>query len=119
MLKQQILESPLGKAFLLKLKKNELIEQELRRLMKIDGQKCYEEYKNISCKTRVNNLLPPELTDRKEDMILNATFFINHYKVTDFVRNTNHQEEKYRAKGFSFDVTGPWAPHNFVKLLSE
>lgn len=115
-LERQILESSPGKAFLLNRKKNELIEQNVGRLMKTNGQKCYEEYKNISLASHINNILPREVTERQDDMILNAVFFIDKKKTADFVRLANLQEGKYRSVGFSFDVTGPWPPFSFVSL---
>jgi hypothetical protein len=115
-LEKQILESSPGKAFLLSRKKNELIEQNIGKLMKINGQKCFEEYKNISHVSRINNLLPREVTEREDDMILNAVFFIDKTKAADFVRIADLQEGKYRSVGFSFEVTGPWPPFSFVSL---
>lgn len=115
-LEQQILESSPGKAFLLKRKKNELKESEVRRLMRINGQKCYEEYRNISYKIHLNNLLPQELTKREEDMVLNATFFVDKKNVMDFVHIANLQEEEYKSIGFLFDVTGPCPPFSFASI---
>ena len=116
MLEKQILESSPGKAFLLKRKKAELIEQEVGKLMKINGQKCYEEYKNVSQDIRINNLLPRELTEREDDMILNATFFVDKQNVNEFIHIANTQQEKYQSVGFSFDVTGPWPPFSFIAI---
>lgn len=115
-LERQILESSPGKAFLLNRKKSELIEQNIERLMKINGQACFEEYKNISVASHINNLLPREVTERQDDMILNAAFFIDKKDVVDFLHLANLQEGKYRSSGFSFDVTGPWPPFSFVSI---
>lgn len=115
-LEEQILKSSPGKAFLLKRKKAELIEQEVEKLMKINGQKCFDEYKKICEAVRVNNLLPRELTERDDDMILNTTLFINKQNIKDFIHTANLQQEKYQSLGFSFEVTGPWPPFSFVSI---
>ncbi|MEN6454461.1 MAG: GvpL/GvpF family gas vesicle protein [Prolixibacteraceae bacterium] len=115
-LERQILESSPGKAFLLNRRKNELIEQNVGRLMKINGQKCYDEYRNISLISHINNILPHEVTERQDDMILNAVFLIDKKKTADFVHLANLQEGKYRSVGFSFEVTGPWPPFSFVSM---
>lgn len=116
LLERQILESSPGKAFLLNRKKNELMDQNVRRLMKTNGQKCYDEYNSISLASHINNILPREVTERQDDMILNAVFFIDKKKTVDFVRLAKLQEGKYRSVGFSFEVTGPWPPFSFVSL---
>ena len=115
-LEEQILKSSPGKAFLLKRKKAELIEQEVEKLMKINGQKCFDEYRKICQAVRVNNLLPRELTERDDDMILNATLFINKQNIKDFICTANLQQEKYQSLGFLFEVTGPWPPFSFVSI---
>ncbi|MGE4587914.1 MAG: GvpL/GvpF family gas vesicle protein, partial [Mangrovibacterium sp.] len=118
-LERQILESPPGKAFLFNREKSVLIEREIGRLMKKNGQKCFDEYKNISEECRVNNLLPRQLTRRQDDMVLNASFFVDIGNRTGFIHIANLQEEKYRPAGFSFVVTGPWPPLNFVSVKSD
>jgi len=115
-LERQILESPPGKAFLFNRGKNVLIEQEIGRLMKKNGQKCFDEYKSISQECCINNLLPRELTRRQDDMILNASFFVDKKNRTDFIHIASLQEVKYRPAGFSFVVTGPWPPLSFVSI---
>lgn len=116
LLEEQILKSSPGRAFLLKRKKAELVDQEAGKLMKTNGQKCFDEYKNISQAVRLNNLLPRELTKREDDMILNATFFIEKQNVDEFIQLANFQRENYKCSGFTFDVTGPWPPFSFVAV---
>ncbi len=115
-LEKQVRESSPGKAFLMKRKKTALVEQKTRELMKTHGQECYEQYKNISESIRMNNLLPRELTERQDDMILNVACFIDRKNVSNFLHITNLQREEYQPLGFSIDVTGPWPPFNFVEM---
>jgi hypothetical protein len=115
-LEKQILESSPGKAFLLKRKRVELVEQEVKSILKTNGQKCYDGFKAISCDVCINNLLPHDLTGREDDMILNATFFVGKQRVSDFIPTAHLLQEKYRDIGFSFDVTGPWPPFSFISI---
>ena len=55
-LEKQIMESSPGKAFLLKRKKTELIETELDRVCKTFGQEYFDELKNLSESSGLNNL---------------------------------------------------------------
>ncbi len=115
-IEQQILESSPGKAFLLKKKKAELIEKEVEKLIKSCGQTCYDEFKNISELSRINNLLPKELTERNDDMILNVSFFIKKQRVADFVGTVDLLQGKFKNIGFDIDVSGPWPPFSFISI---
>ena len=115
-LEKHILESSPGKAFLLSLKRTELIEQEVILFMRKKGQQCFDEYKVICYESHLNNLYPRELTGRQEDMILNANFFVNKENVGLFIYLANRQESECHSLGFSFEVTGPWPPFNFILL---
>ena len=114
-LEQQIRDSSQGKGFILKIKKNELIKKEVEKIIKNCGQTCYDEFKNISELSRINNLLPKELTERSDDMILNTSFFIKKQRVADFVNAVDLLQGKYNNIGFDIDVSGPWPP-SFVKI---
>jgi len=115
-IEQQILESLPGKAFLLKKKKTELIKKEVEKIIKNCGQTCYDEFKNISELSRINNLLPKELTERSDDMILNTSFFIKKQRVADFVNAVDLLQGKYNNIGFDIDVSGPWPPFSFISI---
>ncbi|MFA4853560.1 MAG: GvpL/GvpF family gas vesicle protein [Bacteroidales bacterium] len=115
-LEQQISESSQGKGFILKKKKNEIIEKEVEKVIKSCGQTCYDECKNISELSRTNNLLPNELTERNDDMILNVSFFIKKQRVVDFVNAVDLLQGKFNNIGFDIDVSGPWPPFSFVTV---
>src|SRR3989338_777306 len=58
-------------------------------------------------------LLPKEVTERNDEMILNSAFLINKDKVGDFLNIVEDIRAKYTDKGLFFDCTGPWPPYNF------
>lgn len=112
------LSSP-GKAYLLKKKKAELIEDTLNKKINEYGQESFELLKELSSEARINKLLPKEVTDREEDMILNSAFLVNKDAVDDFINMVDTLKMHYEDKGFFFDCTGPWPPYNFCSLLKE
>ena len=118
-LEKQIMASSPGKAFLLKRKKTELIENEMDRLCKIYGQKYYDEFEILSESTSLNNLLPKEFTGRGETMILNAAFLVNKDKMTDFKNTVETLRKKDGNSGFIIEITGPCPPFSFISIKEK
>lgn len=117
-LEQQIMDSSPGKAFILKRKKTELIENEMDRLCKKSGQEFYDTFNNLSEATNLNNLLPKEFTGRADSMILNATFLVKKEKVSAFTKTSETLQIKNKNSGFFIEMTGPWPPFSFI-LIKE
>jgi len=104
-----------GKAFFLKKKKDEIIKDIINEKISEYTKDCFKRLKITAVDTKINNMLPKEVTEKKEDMVLNAAFLINKNKVGDFVNLVEELRTKYTDQGFFFDCTGPWPPYNFCK----
>ncbi len=115
-LEKQIQSSLPGKAFLLRRKKTELIENETDRLINQFGQEYYNKFKELSNLTSLNNILPEELTGRTEKMILNAAFLVPKRNVESFMGKADSLLKKDDNLGFSIETTGPWPPFSFISL---
>ena len=115
-LEKQIMASSPGKAFLLKRKKNELVENEMDRICKSYGQNYYDEFKKLSVSTNLNNLLPKEFTGSEDTMILNAAFLVNKTKVNDFRNTVDILRKEDGNSGFCIETTGPWPPFSFIYI---
>ncbi len=118
-LEKQIMASGPGKAFLLRRKKTELIENELDRLCKLYGQKYYEEFIAFSEATHLSNLIPPDFNERQDTMILNAAFLIDKIKVADFLSTVETLSKKDNDSGFGIETTGPWPPFSFIYIKEK
>jgi len=115
-LEKQIMASSPGKAFLLRRKKSELVENEMDRICKSYGQNYYDEFRKLSVSTNLNNLLPKEFTGREDTMILNAAFLVNKTKVNDFRNTVDTLRIKDGNSGFFIETTGPWPPFSFIYI---
>lgn len=115
-LEKQIMASSPGKAFILKRKKSELIENEMDRICKSYGQNYYNEFKTLSVSTSLNNLLPKEFTGREDTMILNAAFLVRKAIVNDFINTVDILRKKDGHSGFFIETTGPWPPFSFIYI---
>lgn len=115
-LEKQIMASSPGRAYLLKRKKTDLIENEMNRLCKEYGQTYFNEFENLSVATSLNNLLPKDFTGREDTMILNAVFLVQTNNVTDFNNTKENITKKDGNFGFKIDITGPWPPFSFISI---
>lgn len=118
-LEKQIMASSPGKAFLLKRKKANLVELEIDKLCKKYGQQYFDEFKNLSVATTIENLMPKELTGRDDTMILNASFLIEKHKVGSFKNVVETLRKKDENTGFLIETTGPWPPFSFVSIKEK
>lgn len=118
-LEKQIMASSPGKAFLLKRKKADLIETEMDRLCKKYGQEYYDEFKNNSVDSTIENLIPKEYTGRDDTMILNANFLVEREKVHLFTNVVENLRKKDGNTGFFIETTGPWPAFSFVFIKEK
>lgn len=110
---EEINNSFTGKSYLLKKKKEELVNQSLNRRYNECAKSCFEELNRHCVKSRINRLLPKEVTERKEEMVLNSAFLIEKDKVIDFIAVVDSFKSAYKEEGFIFYCTGPWPAYNF------
>ena len=105
-----------GKAFILKKKKDELINTSINKKLNDYGQLIFERLNQHSIQSRINKLLPKEVTERKEEMILNSAFLIKTNKVGNFMEAEDALKETFEEMGIFLDCTGPWPPYNFTNV---
>ena len=105
-----------GKAFILEKKKVELVNTSVNKKLNDYGQLIFEKLNQHSIESRINKLLPKEVTERKEEMILNSVFLIKKNKVENFIEAESALKEIFQEMGFFLDCTGPWPPYNFTDL---
>lgn len=110
------LSSP-GKGYFLKKKRDELIREGVNKRINEYSQVSFEILKELSSDERINKLLPKEVTERKEEMVLNSAFLVEKERVLEFVQAVDGLNTRYNNNGLNLDYTGPWPPYNFVGEL--
>ena len=108
-----------GKAYFLKKEKNEIIKDVVHEKSSEYTKDCFERLKVSAVDTRINRILPKEVTEKQEEMVLNAAFLIKNKQVKGFENILAYLKNKYTDKGLIFDCTGPWPPYNFCSPLNE
>ncbi|PKL50058.1 MAG: hypothetical protein CVV39_01990 [Planctomycetes bacterium HGW-Planctomycetes-1] len=118
-IEDEIKSSSAGKSYFLKKKKDELLEKTLNEKINECGQESFELLKELSFEARINRLLPREVTEREDEMVLNSAFLVDKDEVGDFRNMVDTLKMHYEGKGFYIDCTGPWPPYNFCGLSSR
>lgn len=113
---EEINSSPKGKAFFLKKKREGLIKNIINGEINRYGKESFEILKALSIETRINKLLPKEVTEREDEMILNAAFLVDRDKAVEFLSTANGLRTKYSKRGIRLSCTGPWPPYNFCQI---
>ena len=108
-----------GKAYFLKKKKDEIIKDVINEKISEYTKDCFERLKVTAVDTKINNILPKEVTEKQEDMVLNAAFLINKERLKGFVNVLAYLKTKYLNKGLILDCTGPWPPYNFCQKAHD
>lgn len=116
---KQIASATKGKAFLLEKKKDELIKDIINKKISEYTQDSFERLKRVCLEAKINKILPKEVTEKNEDMVLNAAFLISKKRVEEFNNVIQYLKTKYSDKGLILDCTGPWPAYNFCTLPKE
>jgi len=118
-IENQISSSSPGKAFFLEKKKAELLAQSTNARINEYSQESFELLKELSFEARINKLLPREVTERADDMVLNSAFLVGKDEVGDFINMVDTLKMHHENNGFFIDCTGPWPPYNFCGLSNK
>ncbi|MEK7332365.1 MAG: GvpL/GvpF family gas vesicle protein [Nitrospirota bacterium] len=118
-MEKEIASSTSGRAYLLAKKKEKLADDIVNIKIVSYAQGFIEVLKEHSIEVRINRLLPKEVTERKDEMLLNTALLIEKSNLRNFINNMNYLKEKYNRKGLDFNCTGPWPPYNFCNLSEK
>jgi len=113
---QEIASAGKGKAYFLKKKRDKLLENTISRRISEYTQDSFERLRKISFEAKINKTLPREVTEKKDEMVLNSAFLVTNKRTKEFKGVLEHLKAKYSDKGMGLDCSGPWPPYNFCSL---
>ena len=116
---RDIISASNGKAYLLKKKKEELIDVILTDRISEYTQDFFDRLNGRSVAGKINKLLPREVTQKKEQMVLNTSFLIDKKRINECDTLVASLKNKYEQIGFEFAWTGPWPPYNFCSIAEK
>lgn len=74
----------------------------------------HEQLRHHATATAVLRPQNADLSGRRGRMVHNGAYLVESGKADDFVAAATELAEAQRSRGLELEVTGPWAPYNFV-----
>ena len=118
-LKEKLALMPKGKQFLMKKKLEHLITSELEVEQSNWWSKIQQHVTSVVSEINLRRNWGREVTERKEEMIVNCDFLIEQSKSEEFMSRVIELEKLFEPLGCTFQVTGPWPPYHFSKMAKE
>ena len=105
-----------GAAYFLKKKMDETIAEEVERVSDEYAQRSHDRLSSHAEEAVINPLQSRKLTGRQEAMVLNGAYLVAEEQLAGFRAELESLEGEYSDLGFSYEMTGPWPPYNFVAI---
>ncbi|MGQ9804787.1 MAG: GvpL/GvpF family gas vesicle protein [Chlorobiales bacterium] len=109
--------APAGKAYLLKKKREMLAAQSVGVSLQGMLDSLYERLRKNSVQAKRNPVLPKAVTEREDEMILNAAFLIESSKRERFLEELESVRASFSL--FKIEPSGAWAAYNFCNFQQE
>lgn len=103
-----------GAAYFRKKKLEQAAEQEAEQVMDACTRESHERLAGRAREAVANPIQPPEVHGRGVEMILNGAYLVSDGSMVAFHAALATLEDTYVSLGFSYELTGPWPPYNFV-----
>ena len=107
-----------GAAYFLHKKVAEIRAQEVERVSDEHAQRYHDCLSDLAEEVVVTPLQGPG-AGRKETMILNGAYLVSDERLAAFRTGLERLGEEGKDLGFSYEITGPWPPYNFVAVDAE
>lgn len=107
-------DSTPGRAYMLRRRDEQRAASESSSRLAQLAQGLHAQLGALAVDAAVNRPQPRELTGRDETMLLNAAYLVPRGDVRLEAAVAGLQAA-YGGLGITFEVTGPWPPHNFVE----
>ena len=114
-LRQQIANSPPGRAHLLRQRLQTIERDESRRLQSEAAQNVLNALRAIS----LDVFREPLPTDAVEKPLLRASVLVRRESEADFMDEVDQLRKRWREPTYRLLVTGPWPPYRFAGLTDD
>jgi len=111
---KEINSLPAGKVYFLEEEINEAVKVESRNSIDNYISLFLERIGQLVEKVQENKILGKELTQKNDPMVFNGAFLVKKEKVDRFQEEIQELQAEYQKIGFTFEISGPWPPYNFV-----
>ncbi|MFG3440877.1 GvpL/GvpF family gas vesicle protein [Nonomuraea sp. NPDC047897] len=101
-----------GTAYLKRRQADLRSREEAMRRAGARAEQVHDVLRSIAVASRRHRAQDPQLSGRREGMVLNGAYLVDDERGQEFARAL----EELRAQGGEIELTGPWAPYSFAVL---
>ncbi len=113
LLKVQIAGKPSGTAYLMRKQYEELVRQESSLRLTVHLESISSRLSSVAEETK---LIPPPQDSSSRPMVLNASLLVQKLSFGNLLNEVEVLRQEYRARGFQFELVGPFPPYSFSAL---
>jgi hypothetical protein len=103
-----------GREFFARKKQDRVLRDEARATVEAAAE---ETHARLQHEAAASTLLPPQhpdLSRRAGEMVLNGAYLVDRSRAAAFEAVAKELGERHRGIGLELELSGPWAPYNFV-----
>jgi hypothetical protein len=103
-----------GRAFLERKKLDQTLRDDARAMAEAAAEDAHARLRGEAAAATLLPPQHPELSRRSGRMLLNGAYLVHRSKAAEFARVASELGERHREIGLDLELSGPWAPYNFV-----
>jgi hypothetical protein len=107
-------EAKPGTAFFARKKQQRTVREEARALAQTAAVETHDRLRQHAAAARVLPPQHPDLSRRSGEMVLNGAYLVERSRTHAFAGEAEALRERHRGVGLELELSGPWAPYNFV-----
>jgi Gas vesicle synthesis protein GvpL/GvpF len=105
---------PAGRAFFARKKLDQALREEARAMADAAAENVHASLQQEAAAAKLLPPQHPELSRRSGQMILNGAYLVHRSRAADFAALARELGERHAGTGVELELSGPWAPYNFV-----
>jgi hypothetical protein len=103
-----------GAAYLFGRKMQEELAEYVNDQLSLVAQEIFQALGHDAPEAKLNDILPPKVTGKQQEMILNAAYLVERHKADHLYQQGTGFMKKYQFMGLDLEFSGPWPPYNFT-----
>jgi len=103
-----------GHEFFARKKNERLIRDEARAMVEAAAQTTHARLREEAAAAVLLRPQHPDVSRRSGEMVLNGAYLVERSRAAAFEAVTQELAERHRRISLDLEVSGPWAPYNFV-----
>jgi hypothetical protein len=111
-------EAP-GHEFFTRKKRDRFLREETRAMVEAAAEETHARLQQQAAASVLLRPQHPDVSRRSGQMVLNGAYLVERSRTAAFETVTRELAERHRAISLDLEVSGPWAPYNFVTPRGE